>query len=68
MLQGSVVNDAFELTQQYNTCTYHTRPASLLVYLVAQKHKWKVLPVSRIGLQLISEVGPLRYHSSCALS
>jgi hypothetical protein len=46
--------------------TYHTRPASLLVYLVAQKHKWKVLSVSRIGLQLKFELEPLMYlhHSS----
>ena len=41
--------------------TYHTRPASLLVYLVAQKHKWKVLSVSRIGLQLKFELEALRY-------
>ncbi len=32
--------------------THHTRPATLLIYLVAQKDKREVLLVSRVGLRV----------------
>lgn len=40
--------------------TYHTRSASLLVYLVSQQHEWEVLPVSRVSLHVAIMVNTMK--------